>query len=519
VQRYASVQAPAQVEPQATFAITVQLTIEKRAFDTAATVVDRLVATHVGGQATGAPPLKIQIRANGFDILGSTGATLEIPAERDSDPAVFQLRAKPGMSGPQEVKLVFYQGTDMLARRILTIQVGAATGTSAGDDPDNAGLVLPPPQSGNVPDADLILYIERDTEKGEQLLFSYLWPQKGIMDLTELDQMPLNNVQGWAQQRYEALSKAARFLMPPGPTGQAAAQAAQREIEKIGENLYFTLPAKVRQFYAEFAHEVKTLLIYSTEPWIPWELVKPFNTGDGLVPDLCDFWCARFTLARWLLTDNLRRAPRDVAVRELCAVVPSVGLQAAIVESQYLNNLPQTWPPLALYGSVPRTKDEVLRAMESGEINVFHIATHGNFQAGTGQGGAIQLGTSQLTTDDLVGSDLVAGLTKAAPLIFLNACHSNRQDLALSGIGGWVERLIPFGASAFIGTNWEVQDDLAAQFAEKFYDGLRAGLTFGEACRQARLAIRQANPGNSTWLAYVLYAHPNGKLQVGAAHP
>ena len=46
--------------------------------------------------------------------------------------------------------------------------------------------------------------------------------------------------------------------------------------------------------------------------------------------------------------------------------------------------------------------------------------------------------------------------------------------------------------------------------------GLRAGQTLGAACQAARLQIREANPGNSTWLAYVLYAHPLGVLQTAA---
>ncbi|MDQ2808750.1 MAG: CHAT domain-containing protein [Chloroflexota bacterium] len=512
VQRYASVSAPARVTPQEQFAVTVQLTQQKRADDPSAPLV-AVSPTTVGGKATGADPIQIQIRANGFDIQEPTGATLAIPAEGDSLPANFQLRAKAGVSGAQEVKLLFYQGMDLLARRILSIQVGAATQPST----PQAGLplALPPPGNGTVADADLVLYIERDTEHGEELLFSYLWPQHGVTTITALDRMPLNNVPGWAQQRYSALSEAAKFVAPSGPNATAAIKAAAATLDRMGMNLYMALPTRVRQFYKEFAPQVQTLLVYSTEPWIPWEIVKPFNTGDGLDPALCDFWCAQFVMSRWLVVEKLRRIPSQVRVQELCAVVPQVGLAAAQRENQYLQGLPHAWPPLALYARPVGTRDDVIAAMSSGEVNLLHIATHGSFQAGAGQGAAIQLGTSQLTTEDLVGSDLVAGLTKAAPLVFINACHSNRADLALSGIGGWVERLVPFGASAFVGTNWEVQDDLAAQFAQQFYDGLRAGQTFGVACRAARQAVRTANPGNSTWLAYVLYAHPNGTLHVG----
>jgi hypothetical protein len=63
--------------------------------------------------------------------------------------------------------------------------------------------------------------------------------------------------------------------------------------------------------------------------------------------------------------------------------------------------------------------------------------------------------------------------------------------------------------SAFIGTLWEVNDLLAAEFAIAFYDGLLAGKTLGQAFYEARLHVRDRQPANPTWLAYVLYADPN----------
>ena len=40
-----------------------------------------------------------------------------------------------------------------------------------------------------------------------------------------------------------------------------------------------------------------------------------------------------------------------------------------------------------------------------------------------------------------------------------------------------------------------------------------AGEPIARAVRLARLALREADPNNSTWLAYSLYAHPNAKAQ------
>jgi hypothetical protein len=287
---------------------------------------------------------------------------------------------------------------------------------------------------------------------------------------------------------------------------------AIRALERMGEKLYDQLfPLPLKAFYKRCAPWARTVLIYSSEPWIPWEIVKPY--GLDLAEVYSDFLCARFQIARWLTNDISGRVPRLIRVHELCPVIPPSNLAAALRERDYIVRLPQLWPPIVLSNATPRTPNDLLAAMERGQVNLFHIATHAGFATNDPSGAALQLGAAQITPDDVSGTALLRGLTASAPFFFVNACHSGRQVLALSGMGGWVNKLLQYGCSGFVGTNWEVQDDLAADFAIAFYEGLRAGRSFGEACHQARMTIRAANPGNSTWLAYVLYAHPLGVLR------
>jgi len=91
----------------------------------------------------------------------------------------------------------------------------------------------------------------------------------------------------------------------------------------------------------------------------------------------------------------------------------------------------------------------------------------------------------------------------------MNACHSGRQAVSLTRADGWVERCLDMGCRAFLGANWEVNDQLAAQFAIEVYDRLVRGSTIARAVREARLLIRARDESNPTWLAYSLYAHPN----------
>lgn len=77
--------------------------------------------------------------------------------------------------------------------------------------------------------------------------------------------------------------------------------------------------------------------------------------------------------------------------------------------------------------------------------------------------------------------------------------------------GGWTNRLISNGAGLFIAPMWTVTDERALVFAQVFYNELLNGSIVAEAVRQARLATR--TPGDPTWLAYTVYAHPNAYLR------
>jgi CHAT domain-containing protein len=125
------------------------------------------------------------------------------------------------------------------------------------------------------------------------------------------------------------------------------------------------------------------------------------------------------------------------------------------------------------------------------------------------------LGDGSLTPADLMGGDL-SGIRTRRPLVFLNACHSGQVALGLTGLGGWADKFFREArASAFVGTLWEVSDDLAAEFAHTFYTLLADGKPLGEALRAARLHIRDKEQANPTWLAYALYGDPNGKVTFG----
>ncbi len=282
------------------------------------------------------------------------------------------------------------------------------------------------------------------------------------------------------------------------------------ELEDLGRALYRQLfPAEMRDAYRRFREAVRTLLIISDEPWIPWELVKPFDDGDpdDVIDD--DFLCARFQLTRWLAgaappaeTLQLRRLAHIEVGRPpegtLLSGDPSVFADLAGVDSLSL--------PQAGY-------DDVVNLLRVGEIDLVHFAGHGEASADRSDEARLVLAGRQSLQARNVAGPLILEIKKRRPLVFLNACRAAQQGWLLTGLGGWADAWVRrCQCSAFVAPHWAVRDNLARAFAETFYQALLYGATVGSAAQQARQRVRTLRPGRPTWLAYVVYAHPNARL-------
>jgi CHAT domain-containing protein len=96
------------------------------------------------------------------------------------------------------------------------------------------------------------------------------------------------------------------------------------------------------------------------------------------------------------------------------------------------------------------------------------------------------------------------------PLVFLNACQVGRSGYQLTRTGGFAHGFLKAGAGIFVSTLWSVVDEPAHRFTEVFYGQLVAGSTVADAATVARQKCRA--DGDPTWLAYVVYGRPDGRL-------
>lgn len=483
----------------------------------------------------------VVVRAPGFEEVSGYGAgahdgpalrrTIAVPQDRDSQPAVFLLQLVDDQTGPHRVTVDFYHRGRNAGSLTLEVAVrgfpflGRSTrraetvGNEEGEEPPVFGAAsvvravdgVTISQGTPLPAADIELRI---TQGGDgRTLHFHLHSQKlPALDGRSAGSIVFNDLSrpdvffDRLADRLSALAARAGTEL----TGKEAVRM-EEEVADLGVELYEQLfPAPLRQLYWEMkarrdAGEVRNLLIVSDEPWIPWELVKPYDVVDGNdVEDdhLAGAWC----MSRWLAGAAV---PADLNVRAARLVAPMLSLDFVTSEMEYFGTLAarqiETAPPIS-------TRAQFLELAEQGGAQLFHFATHGNYNQAFVDESPIVLEGDPLFPSDLTRRR-ARGLRREKPLIFLNTCHGARVGYNLTGLGGWAQRLVDhLGVTAFVGALWEVHDELASKFAQIFYEELWAGKTLGEAFFSSRQQVRAMQSANPTWLAYTLYGDPNSRV-------
>jgi hypothetical protein len=456
--------------------------------------------------------------AGGAAVPGLENARLvTVEPERDSEPVVFFLT--PRTAGEKRITVEIYQHDRNL--RSLGFSVNVVSDPARIGDVRHAPLQAIPVVSARrgsaapPPDLELRVMLQPGGRTLTYTLHSpggtrYNHQPVGQVRLADDPMVVLSPLIG----RLSTMARREASARTPEETARASA-----ELSDIGNSLFDQLfSPELKDQYRHFreAFRDRSLLITTDEPWIPWELVKPFATdGDGAVlyddPPLCEM----FRVSRWIAG---RGAPDFIPIEHGVWVIPTDNLQAAQDESDYFANLHRQQWNISIQGPL-ETLAEVESRFVDGKTQLFHFACHGNFNADDPGESKLKLAGEFLRPSQIVGRRR-AGLQQSKPLVFLNACHSSRVGAGLTGLAGWAQQFIDSGASAFIGSLWEVNDRLAARFSREFYNRLLGleghhPLPLGEALHQARMVIRQLDPANPTWLAYVLYGDPYGQAVLG----
>jgi CHAT domain len=280
-----------------------------------------------------------------------------------------------------------------------------------------------------------------------------------------------------------------------------------KKIKAKGMSLYDELfPSLLKELYWEKADRIKSIRVISKEPWIPWEIIKPWHKLENgeIKEDL--FLCEKYAFSRWVVGKS--EGIKD-KIKSIKVVVPNdTNLVAAVGERNWIEKFAKQRNIKISFDS---SYDQIMNTLETEkEIDILHFSTHGESNTESPLLSALELeGHVHLRPEEIVGKAMTFG--QSHPIVILNACQSGNQNFSLTGIQGWATKFLDAGASVFIGTLWSVNDVTAFNFVKEFYTQLSSGTSLGESVKIARNKAKIE--GDTSWLAYQVYGHPNYKIK------
>lgn len=146
------------------------------------------------------------------------------------------------------------------------------------------------------------------------------------------------------------------------------------------------------------------------------------------------------------------------------------------------------------------------------DYRVIHFAAHGIFNAEKPSMSGVIIGYDETTdTVELFSPHHVKAIRRKPSLVFINCCHTgqidnwnNHHELSAS----LATEFIRAGVHCVIGAAWAVDDKAALSFAERIYDELLSGRTYGIAIKVAREQVYNDYQNTNTWAAFQCYGNP-----------
>ena len=288
-------------------------------------------------------------------------------------------------------------------------------------------------------------------------------------------------------------------------------QVVEDNLVSKGQNLYTELfPSDFQEFFWNNKENIQSIQVISQEPWIPWEIIKPWKSSDDGPNIEDDFLCVKYAFTRWLENIPIKKKTK---IEKIKLVVPTdTGLPAAINEYKWIKQFARQAG--LKEENVTRDKKyvEVMRSLKEGDFDILHFSTHGRYEKTYAKMSALVLQDDKLLRAESING-ITANFGQNNPVVILNACETGRQGFSLTGMGSWADAFLKAKASAFIGTLWSIADETAQEFTKSLYQNLNDKIPLDEAVRLARKKARQE--GDPSWLAYTLYSPSNTLITIG----
>ncbi len=284
------------------------------------------------------------------------------------------------------------------------------------------------------------------------------------------------------------------------------------ELKKIGRALFDQLLSETVKVKL-IDSPVENLIFLMDEALIPipWELL---HNGQ-------QFLCLQYNVGRSVRTKrpSSKTAERTSSspIKMLVMADPIGDLDEARAEAF---NIRQETDQKKHFFSVTTklkkiTVDYVIKNLQ--DYDIVHFAGHNEFDYQNPLNSGWKFSDGLFRVEDVIK---MKGGAAMPLLIFSNACQSAvllRGQKVIGETGrifyGIANAFLLAGVKHFLGTLWEIPDQVAAVFSREFYAQICEGMPIGTAIREARLKIiRVFGEDTVIWSSYVLYGDPSAPV-------
>jgi hypothetical protein len=439
-----------------------------------------------------------------FETVDTSRIEVDPPAPDAPQTLMFDVR--PTHTGKGEIWVVIRQGPVPLATLSLRpniVETKARENRRTSSSADTA-------EAEKVPGPLHQLFIT-EQRNGDQVSYFYQLqsPDLGLLEWTNTKPF-IGDRKKYVDGIYKEIEQ--RWL-----SSHSDVETFTQDLRAYGAQLLDELiPKELQVTLWEHRDQLKSIMVISTEPFIPWELVHLKDPAKGMPPDLR--FLGQMGLVRWL--HQAGWPPDVVKIRKgkVRYVVPDYPhpdyvLAEAAKEPLFLKKEFQAT------AVTPQPNDVRDLLQQPGAFDLLHFACHGFAESDN-------ISNAQLMLQGRVegGKYLPAYLsattaaqfsnlktTENRPMIVLNACQAARAGYTLTGVGGFAQAFINAGAGCFVSSLWSVGDQPARTFTETLYSELLRSRKLSDAAIEARKKAK--NAGDATWLAYAVYGHPYMKVR------
>jgi hypothetical protein len=442
-----------------------------------------------------------------FDVAGDSRAELDVPAPGQPKQCYFDVQ--PTNEGDGEIWVVVRQGqmplVNLILRpRIVTQRQGPARRISA------------PATTTEAPVLTESLHQLRifERRKGDEIFYEFNFDSPGLN---------LNNIydsKRLSGDRNTYIDNLYKEIESRWVSNRDDTEAFNEDLRALGADLWDELfPTELQADLWKHRDDIASIMVFSEEPFIPWELVHMKEPGKSISAE--PIFLAQKGVVRWL--HNFGYPPQKLSLGlGRCRYVipdypiPDYRLPETLEEAQFLQQ------QLAATAVDPQLNSVRTLLNEGGALDLLHFAGHGvaehdnianaqfMLQGRVEGGNYLPAYMSATTVEQFARLQSDDG---RQPMIVFNACQAGRAGYKLSGIGGFARAFLTGKAGVFVGALWSVGDQPARTFTEELYNQLLAGKRLAEAAITARETAR--NTGEATWLAYVIYGHPHATVTRG----